>query len=97
MLSFVFIFPHFDVLTGLEDTLPSSFDVLNTTLMQIHEAASELRDQGTPNQQLNEILVRMPVFSYIFFTKKLLFLFLSYTNHKSQIYYTNLQIERVNK
>nr|AUO38590.1 methoprene-tolerant [Sitodiplosis mosellana] len=41
---------------GLEETLPSSFDVLNASLMEINETASELRDQGTTNQQLNEIL-----------------------------------------
>lgn len=37
--------------------------------MKIHETASELRDQGTTysNQQLNEILVRMPCLSYIHF------------------------------
>lgn len=54
---------------GLEETLPSSFNVLDQTLMEIHETASELRDQGTTtysNQQLNEILVRMPVFLLYF-------------------------------
>lgn len=44
--------------------------------MEIHETASELRDQGTTysNQQLNEILVRMVVF--LIFLKIYIFSFL---------------------
>lgn len=66
--------------TGLEDTLPSSFDVLDQALMEIHDTASELRDQGTTysNQQLNEILVRKPVFSYLFFEMKTNFFFFDF-------------------
>lgn len=55
--------------SGLAKTLPTSFNVLDQTLMEIHETASELRDQGTTysNQQLNEILVRMPVLLLFYF------------------------------
>lgn len=56
--------------SGLEESLLTSFDVLNQTLNEIHDTASELRDQGTTtysNQQLNQILVRMPVFLIIYF------------------------------
>lgn len=44
----------------LEDTLQSSFDVLDQTLLQIEETASELQYQSAvPQQQLNEIIVSM--------------------------------------
>lgn len=53
---FPFIFSHVD----LEETLQSSFVVLDQALLQIEETASELQYQSAvPQHQLNEIIVSM--------------------------------------
>lgn len=45
--------------TGLANTLPNSLDFLDQSLLQIEGRTSELRNQGAPDKQLNEIIVRI--------------------------------------
>lgn len=48
--------------TDLEETLQSSFDVLDQSLLQIEERTTELQYQSTvPQEQLNEIMVSVMV------------------------------------
>lgn len=56
----------------LEQTLPNTFDILDQSLSQIQETASELREQGATysNLQINEIIVSANENSDFFFFHK---------------------------
>lgn len=56
---FIFLNAFYLSIIDLEDTLPSSFQILDDSLLQIQDTATELREQCPPysNQQIEEIIV----------------------------------------
>lgn len=49
--------PFSNYFADLQETLPNSFDILDQSLLQMEETTTELRNQGAPEQQINEIIV----------------------------------------